>query len=225
MDATQHVYFYTGLIMDISVPVELQQASAPLGEQAMLKYSHFHSQRARGALRRALAATSSQSTAMQEAYDLALARFYMWAQTDAAVFLAIHSPTGAPQVPWRAALTRFTGVNPGAPRPDSAGRPSPTGYADRRLVLEAGAGALRLQAEGSPPVVDRALAYGIDAAQPVATFRRARARAVGAPCAGRPGRACTVPGQHPRVQPHASSDSVKHARRALASTGSAGCQA
>ena len=45
------------------------------------------------------------------------------------------------------------------------------GYGDRELVLEAGAGAVKLQAEGSPAVVDRALAYGIDCTQPVATFR------------------------------------------------------
>lgn len=31
---------------------------------------------------------------MQEAYDLALARFYMWAQTDTTVFLVVHIPTG-----------------------------------------------------------------------------------------------------------------------------------
>ena len=32
---------------------------------------------------------------LQEAYEPALARFYMWAQTDATVFLAVHIPTGA----------------------------------------------------------------------------------------------------------------------------------
>ena len=31
----------------------------------------------------------------QEAYEPTLARFYMWAQTDATVFLAVHIPTGA----------------------------------------------------------------------------------------------------------------------------------
>lgn len=31
---------------------------------------------------------------MQDAYDLALARFYMWAQTDSTVFLVVHIPTG-----------------------------------------------------------------------------------------------------------------------------------
>ncbi|KAK9831834.1 hypothetical protein WJX81_000048 [Elliptochloris bilobata] len=73
-----------------------------------------------------------------ETYELALARFYMWAQTDETVFLAVHIPTG---------------------------------YGDRELLLEAGAGAVKLQAENSPPVIDRALAYGVDASQPVTTFR------------------------------------------------------
>ena len=41
-------------------------------------------------------------------------------------------------------------------------------------MLEAGAGAVKLQAEGSPAVVDRALAYGIDSTQAVATFRCTR---------------------------------------------------
>ena len=48
------------------------------------------------------------------------------------------------------------------------------GYGDRELVLEAGAGAVKLQAEGSPAVVDRALAHGIDSTQAVATFRCTR---------------------------------------------------
>lgn len=48
------------------------------------------------------------------------------------------------------------------------------GYGDRELVLEAGAGSIKLQAEGSPAVVNRALAYGIDSRQAVATFRCTR---------------------------------------------------
>jgi len=81
---------------------------------------------------------------------------------------AAGGPAGRPGKP--------PGSGAAAPPPDGAGRPCPTGYADRRLVLEASAGALKVQAEGSPPVVDRALAHGVDTAHPVATFRRARAR-------------------------------------------------
>ena len=33
---------------------------------------------------------------MQVRYDLSLARFYMWAQTEAMVYVAVHVPTGAP---------------------------------------------------------------------------------------------------------------------------------
>lgn len=51
-----------------------------------------------------------------------------------------------------------------------------TGYDDRELTLEVNGGAFKLQAEDSPPVIDRALAYGIDTAQPVATFRPAQPR-------------------------------------------------
>lgn len=51
--------------------------------------------------------------------------------------------------------------------------PACVGYGDRELLLEVSAGAFKLQAEDSPPVIDRALAYGVDSAQPVATFRPA----------------------------------------------------
>ena len=32
---------------------------------------------------------------MQVAFDMRLARYYMWAQTDHMVFIAVHVPTGA----------------------------------------------------------------------------------------------------------------------------------
>ena len=155
---------------------------------------------------------------MQEAYELALARFYMWAQTDATVFLAVRIPTGTRpltflgmslQPPARIQTTKpslaFVIDGPQdelqqatqqkyvaarAERSSSSGAdcstkafkflmvnnmaPACAGYGDRELMLEVGAGAFKLQAEDSPPVIDRALAYGVDTAQPVTTFRPAQ---------------------------------------------------
>jgi len=128
---------------------------------------------------------------------------------------AAGGPAGRPGKP--------PGSGAAAPPPDGAGRPCPTGYADRRLVLEASAGALKVQAEGSPPVVDRALAHGVDAAHPVATFRRARAagcpacaaRSAPAPCLGST-RRCS------RTQAATAWSTCEKA--APASFGSAGCR-
>ena len=36
---------------------------------------------------------------LQVTYDLTLARYYMWAQTDSHVFLAVHVPTGVTPLP------------------------------------------------------------------------------------------------------------------------------
>ena len=37
---------------------------------------------------------SDTSVAVQVLYDYSTARFYMWAQTDACIYLAMHIPTG-----------------------------------------------------------------------------------------------------------------------------------
>lgn len=74
------------------------------------------------------------------AYDLRLARFYMWAQTPGSVLLACRVPTG---------------------------------YADRELVVEASPGGLLVQAERSPPLIDRLLDGAIDPGRSVETFQTA----------------------------------------------------
>ena len=71
-------------------------------------------------------------------YDLRLACFYMWAQSDAAVYIACRVPTG---------------------------------YADRELVVEASGGGLLVQAECSPPLVDRLLEGALDPSRPIETYR------------------------------------------------------
>ena len=73
-------------------------------------------------------------------YDQRLARYYMWAQTARRVYVAVHVPTG---------------------------------YADRALdvrVVGGATGALRVQAEDSPPTMERALARPIDPNAPVAYY-------------------------------------------------------
>ena len=45
------------------------------------------------------------------------------------------------------------------------------GYADKELLLDCNEMALKLQPESSPPLIHRALDYGIDMSQPVDTFR------------------------------------------------------
>ena len=84
------------------------------------------------------AAASAAVNKKEDCYELPLARFYMWAQTEAQVFLAVLVPTG---------------------------------YADMELVVEASEAALLVQPERSPPVIDRAFDYRVDAAQPLECFR------------------------------------------------------
>eukprot|EP00887_Chlorella_sp_A99_P002814 scaffold6.g2814.t1 len=71
-------------------------------------------------------------------YDLRLARFYMWAQTPATVYVACRVPTG---------------------------------YANKGLTVEASPQGLLVQAEGSPPLIDRVLAGTIDSRRELETFR------------------------------------------------------
>lgn len=71
-------------------------------------------------------------------YDLRLARFYMWAQTNTSVFIACRVPTG---------------------------------YSDRELVVDCSAAGLLIQAESSPPLIDRRLAYAVDSSRPLETIR------------------------------------------------------
>ncbi len=105
MDTTHHVNTFRLDNHCLLVPMGTAVGEGATGWASTLpdRHSQSHSQCARGTLRRAPTATSSLLTSAQEAYDLALARFYMWAQTDAVVFLAIHSPTGAPRAGRRAA--------------------------------------------------------------------------------------------------------------------------
>ncbi|KAI7845861.1 hypothetical protein COHA_000595 [Chlorella ohadii] len=74
----------------------------------------------------------------QRHYDLRLAKFYMWAQTAATVFLACRVPTG---------------------------------YEDRELVIECTQRGLVLQAEDSPPLIDRLFEHAVDGSRPIETFR------------------------------------------------------
>lgn len=74
-----------------------------------------------------------------DVYDLRLAKYYMWAQTDTSVFIACRVPTG---------------------------------YSDRELVVECdGHGSLLVQAEDSPPLIQRRLAHAIDTSRPMETMR------------------------------------------------------
>ncbi len=172
------------------------------------RHLHFHSQRARGALRRPPATTPSRLTAVQEAYDLALARFYMWAQTDAAVFLAIHSPTGAPQAGRRAAPARLQ-----AAARERRALTAPVGSA--RQGMRTGSWCWR-PAPARSSCRRRARRPWWTARSRTASTRRTRLRPSGARARGRlPGMrsplcTCTVPGQHPHAQPQAGSDGVEH---------------
>ncbi|KAK9810351.1 hypothetical protein WJX72_009272 [[Myrmecia] bisecta] len=47
----------------------------------------------------------------------------------------------------------------------------PTGYADREVVMECNEYGLKLQAENSPPVIERAFDYSIDTSRPIETFK------------------------------------------------------
>ena len=49
--------------------------------------------------------------------------------------------------------------------------PVATGYTDRQLVVECSQRGLLVQAEGSPPLIDRLFEHAVDASQPVETFR------------------------------------------------------
>lgn len=73
-------------------------------------------------------------------YDLRLAKFYMWAQTQSHVIIACKIPTG---------------------------------YSDTELVIEINGHVLVIQAENSPPLIERAFAEPIDTTQPVETFKTA----------------------------------------------------
>lgn len=108
----------------------------------------------------------------QVTYDLRLARFYMWAQTDLTVFLACRVPTGAralllPLPPPRfcCRLTPTCLTPPNHP-------PTGPGYEDKQLVVECSARGLLVQSQDSPPLIDRLWAeHGVDGGRPVETFR------------------------------------------------------
>ena len=70
-------------------------------------------------------------------FDMELGRFYMWAQTEAYVYLAVYIPTG---------------------------------YSDKEIILEADERAILIQAEESPPVIDRFLSRGLSLEEPIESF-------------------------------------------------------
>lgn len=151
----------------------------------------------------------------REAYDLRLARYYMWAQTDMTVYVACRVPTGAfggwarvgggkVDMSHMGSLNAFWcallpserrkcrlggqaaggGVFPRSATPMepadcshtpiscflSLGHPG-AGYEDRQLVVECSQAGLLVQSEDSPPLIDRALDYGVDTSRPVEVLR------------------------------------------------------
>jgi len=71
-------------------------------------------------------------------YDLRIARYYMWAQTDSKVFIACKVPTG---------------------------------YSDKELVVSLQGSVLLIQAENSPPLIERTLSEPFDLTVPIESIR------------------------------------------------------
>lgn len=71
-------------------------------------------------------------------YDLRIARFYMWAQTESKIFIACKVPTG---------------------------------YSDTELVVSLQGSVLLVQAENSPPLIERTLSEPVDTTVPIESIR------------------------------------------------------
>ena len=112
---------------------------------------------------------------MKVTYDVELAQFYMWAQTSCTVMLAVFIATGRMsascccEVYFAQHVGTFAIKN--CQRHVSMWKWCCAGYHDKGLTLDCTESTLRIQPQGSPPVIDRILEYRADISRAFETHK------------------------------------------------------